>query len=177
MVIFNKLSIMNIEKFLKKRWVIWTLEILFFVILYLALRGYMQRDMISGKAPDIQATTIDQQDFSLYSAHPKPVLIHFWATWCGICKLEQDSIEALSKDYYVMTIAMQSGSNDEIKAYLQENQLSFKVINDSEGTFVDRYGITGVPVSFVVNRNNDIVASEVGYTTPWGLRLRLWMAY
>ncbi len=167
---------MNIKLILKKRWVKWTLEILFFVVLYLALRAYMQRDMISGQAPNIQATTIEQQAFNLYTSEPKPVLVHFWATWCGICKLEQDSIDDLSEDYQVMTIAMQSGSDDEVRAYLQEHNLSFNVINDIDGTFVDRYGVVGVPASFVVNSNNEIVASEVGYTTPWGLRIRLWLA-
>jgi len=167
---------MNIKQILKKRWVKWTLEILFFVVLYLALRGYMQRNMISGQAPDIQATTIEQQAFSLHATDKKPILIHFWATWCGICKLEEDSIDRLSNDYHVMTIAMQSGSDDEIKTYLQEHDLNFKVINDEDGAFVERYGVVGVPASFIVNSKNEIVASEVGYTTPWGLRLRLWMA-
>ncbi|VAW94661.1 hypothetical protein MNBD_GAMMA21-3003 [hydrothermal vent metagenome] len=167
---------MNIKPILKKRWVKWTLEILFFVVLYFALRAYMQRDMISGLAPDIQATTIEQQAFSLHASNAKPVLVHFWATWCGICKLEQDSIDSLSKDYNVMTIAMQSGSDDEVKAFLLEHDLTFKVINDEDGTFVARYGVVGVPASFVVNSKNEIVASEVGYTTPWGLRLRLWWA-
>ncbi len=167
---------MNIKTLFKKRWVKWTLEILFFIVLYLALRGYMQRNMISGQAPDIQATTIEQQAFSLHASEAKPVLVHFWASWCGICKLEQDSIDALSKDYHVMTIAMQSGSDDEVKAYLQEHDLDFKVINDIDGTWVQRYGVAGVPASFVVNSQNEIVASEVGYTTPWGLRFRLWLA-
>ena len=167
---------MNIKTLLKKRWVKWTLEILFFVVLYLALRAYMQRDMISGQAPDIQASTIEQQAFNLRAADTKPVLVHFWATWCGICKLEQDSINSLSQDYHVITIAMQSGSDDEVKGYIQEHELNFKVINDQDGTFVERYGVVGVPASFVVNSKNEIVASEVGYTTPWGLRLRLWLA-
>jgi len=167
---------MNIKAILKKRWVKWTLEILFFVVLYLALRGYMQRNMISGQAPDIQATTIEQQAFSLHATDKKPILVHFWATWCGICKLEEDSIDSLSDDYHVMTIAMQSGNDDEVKTYLQEHDLNFKVINDEDGTLVERYGVVGVPASFIVNSKNEIVASEVGYTTPWGLRLRLWMA-
>jgi len=167
---------MNFKTILKKRWVKWTLEILFFVLLYLALRGYMQRNMISGQAPDIQATTIAQQGFNLHASNAKPMLVHFWATWCGICKLEQDSIDALSKDYHVITIAMQSGSDDEVKTYLKDHDLKFKVINDIDGIFVDRYGVSGVPASFVVNSKNQIVASEVGYTTPWGLRLRLWLA-
>ena len=166
---------MNFKQALSKRWVKITLEVLFFVVLYMALRAYMQRDMISGIAPPIQATTIQQQSFNLETTRPKPVLVHFWATWCGICKLEQDSIQALSKDYNVITVAMQSGSDQEVQAYLDENKLDFDVINDVEGDFVRAYGVRGVPASFIVNSKNQITASEVGYTTGWGLRLRLWL--
>ncbi len=157
----------------QNRWVVWTLEILFFVLLYMLLRAYTQQDMVQGQAPDIQATTLNQQSFVLHHAEPKPILLHFWATWCGICKMEQDSIEALSKDYNVMTVAMQSGSDHEIKSYLDKHDLSFEVINDVSGEFVERYGITGVPASFVIDSNNEIVAREIGYTTPIGLRIRL----
>lgn len=166
---------MNFKYFLKKRWVKITLEVLFFVALYLVLRAYMQRDMISGLAPPIQANTIQQQSFNLETSLPKPVLVHFWATWCGICKLEQDSIQALSEDYNVITIAMQSGTDQEVQAYLDKNQLNFNVINDVNGDFVNAYGVSGVPASFIVNSDNRITSSEVGYTTGWGLRLRMWL--
>ena len=167
---------MNFKLLIKKRWVKITLEVLFFVVLFLGIRAYTQRDMISGIAPQIQAITINQQSFDLHSEQQKPVLVHFWASWCGICKLEQSSIDALSKDYKVMTIAMQSGSDEEVQAYLSEHDLSFDVINDVEGDFVSAYGVRGVPTSFVVNSNNEITASEVGYTTGWGLRFRMWLA-
>jgi len=166
---------MNIKHILAKRWVKITFEVLFFILLYLILRAYMQRDVISGEAPPIQATTIQQQPFNLATSQPKPVLVHFWATWCGICKLEQDSVQALSEDYNVITIAMQSGSDEEVQTYLDENQLSFKVINDVDNKWVDAYGVRGVPASFVVNSDNQITSSEVGYTTGWGLRLRMWL--
>ena len=167
---------MNFKQLVKKRWVKITLEVLFFILLYLALRAYMQRDTISGPAPLVQAMTIQQQNFDLATSQPKPILVHFWATWCGICKLEQDSIQALSQDYNVITIAMQSGSDQEVQAYLDEHQLSFKVINDVEGDYVSAYGVRGVPASFIVNSENKITSSEVGYTTGWGLRFRMWLA-
>jgi len=167
---------MKFKQLLKKRWVIIPLQVLFFLVLYLMLRAYQQRDMTSGIAPPIQATTLLQQNFNLTTSQPKPVLVHFWATWCGICKLEQDSIQALSKDYNVITIAMQSGTDQEVQAYLDENQLNFNVINDVDGAFVSAYGVRGVPASFIVNSDNKITSSEVGYTTGWGLRFRMWLA-
>jgi thiol-disulfide isomerase/thioredoxin len=166
---------MKIRQLLRNRWVIIPLEVLFFIALFLAIRAYQQRDMISGPAPRIEAATLKQNQFNLATSQPKPVLVHFWATWCGICKLEQDSIQALSEDYNVITIAMQSGSDQEILQYLAEHKLDFEVINDAGGEIVKAYGVRAVPASFIVNGRNQVSTREVGYTTGWGLRLRLWL--
>lgn len=166
---------MQIREMLKKRWVKLLLEIGFFIILFLLLRAYMQKDMVSGPAPQIQAKTLAGQQFDL-SAADKPILVHFWATWCGICKLEQGSIQSISADYPVITVAMQSGDDMEVQAYLDEHQLSFPVINDVAGDISASFGVYGVPASFIVNRDGEIVTAERGYTTGWGLRARLWLA-
>ena len=166
---------MSLRHHLQKPWVKYPLEVLFFILLYLGLRAYTQRDMVQGSAPDIHAITLTQQQFRLSDA-PKPLLVHFWATWCGICKLEQDSIQSIHTDYPVVTIAMQSGSDAEIQAYLDEHHLNFPVINDSSGELSVRYGVQGVPASFILNGKQEIIAAERGYTTEWGLRLRLWWA-
>lgn len=166
---------MKLPHWLQKRWVKLLLEILFFIILYLILRAYMQRDMVHGMAPPIQAVTLTKQEFSLAGAN-KPILVHFWATWCGICKLEQDSIQSISQDYSVITIAMQSGSEQEIAEYLSEHELNFAVINDVSGEISARYGVAGVPASFIVDQADRIVTAERGFTTELGLRLRMWWA-
>jgi len=59
---------------------------------------------------------------------------------------------------------------------MQQEKLSFKVINDESGVLSQSYNIRGVPVSFIVNKENQIKFVEVGYTTELGLRLRLWWA-
>lgn len=167
---------MNVRSILKKRWFVYTLEILFFVLMYFALRAYMQRDIVSGTVPQLKAITLEQQVFDLHADKRRPLLLHFWATWCGICKLEQGSIDSLSKDYNVMTVAMTSGSDQEVQSYLKEHGLGFKVINDESGELSQSFGVSGVPASFVIDEKNQIRFSEVGYTTGWGLRFRLWLA-
>ncbi|MCW9032448.1 MAG: protein disulfide oxidoreductase [Gammaproteobacteria bacterium] len=136
----------------------------------------MQRDIVSGIAPNISAHILSGQRFELYQSKDRPVLIHFWASWCPVCKLEESSIENVAQDHPVITIAMQSGDNEELKKYMQEEKLTFKVINDESGQLSQMYKIKGVPVSFVVNKDNEIEFVEVGYTTELGLRMRLWWA-
>jgi len=164
------------RKLLKHRPVKIALEIGFFVLLYLAVRTYMQWHLASGSLPTIQATTLSGKLFDSTTPRKGPLLVHFWASWCPICHLEQNGIQAISQDYPVISVAMNSGDGEAVRQFLQQQGLSFPVVNDPDGELAGRFGVTGVPVSFVVDEHNQIRFVERGYTSEWGLRLRLWLS-
>jgi len=113
----------------------------------------------------------------LYSfKNNRPVLVHFWATWCPTCKLEASNIETISKHYNVITIVVNSGSNREIKEYLDVNNLTFNVVNDYESIYASKFKIAAYPTTFIYDKNRDLVFSEVGYTSTIGLYFRMWWA-
>jgi thiol-disulfide isomerase/thioredoxin len=154
----------------------WIAELTLILIVLFAVRFWIQRDVVSGTAPNISAFTLGGEYFDLYQSKSRPIMIHFWATWCSVCKLEQSNIENIAKDYPVITIAMQSGNNHELNQFMLTEKLSFAVINDVSDGLSHDYNIKGVPVSFIINKENRIEFVEVGYTTELGLRMRLWWA-
>lgn len=166
----------TLRKVLKIRGVKALLEIGLILLLFILLKTWLQRNMVSGPAPTIQARLLDGRDIDSVSLRGKPLLIHFWASWCNICRLEQASIESISHDHAVITIAMNSGNAAEVRQYMAQHHLAFPVVNDPDGTLARRYGVRAVPASFIVNPAGEIVFRERGYTTGWGLRLRLWWA-
>ena len=107
----------------------------------------------------------------------EPLLIHFWATWCPICEMENDNIQNVAKDYRTLNIAIQSGSDTEITEYANRNNLKLdNIINDRSGTLATFFGVTGTPTSFIISPSGKISSKEVGYMTELGLRFRLWWA-
>ncbi len=104
----------------------------------------------------------------------KPLLIYFWATWCPICKFQSPNIEELSKEYQVITFASQSGAKEEIQEYLKDNNLNFKVINDSFNDFAYRFNIKAYPTTLIYDKNKQLKFSDVGYTSSFTLKLKLW---
>jgi thiol-disulfide isomerase/thioredoxin len=162
----------------KTRWVKPVIEVIVFLGLLIGFRAWQHRDMPSGPAPALAGYTLAGQVYKL-PAHPgKPVLVHFWATWCGVCMAEQGSISALArnKDADLITIAMQSGKTAEVERYVNKQHIDFNVINDEDGTLAQRWGVNAVPADFVVAPDGTISFAEVGYTTNIGRRLRLWLA-
>lgn len=103
----------------------------------------------------------------------KPIIIHFWATWCPTCKFEAANIEKISKDYEVITIAVQSGNKKDIENYLKKNNLSFNVVNDDKGFYSNMFNIEAFPTTFIYDKNKKLRFSEVGYTSTLGLYSRM----
>jgi peroxiredoxin len=153
------------------------IEAMLFAALILGMRAWQQRDIVSGPAPSLAGTLLDGKPYTMAAKPDQPVLVHFWATWCPVCRAEQNAIAAIAHDdSNVITVAMQSGSRDEVVKYLGEQQLSFPVLNDPNGRIAAAWGVHAVPASFIIDTNGQIRFVEIGYTTAIGLRLRLWWA-
>jgi len=106
----------------------------------------------------------------------KPILIHFWATWCPICKVEAPNIQEISEKYNVLTIATNSGSDMQIKEYLNEHNVDFKVINDENSNYARMFNIQVFPTTLIYDKDRSLIFSEVGYTSTFGLYIRMWWA-
>ena len=144
-----------------------------FFIIVLNLVSYFKGLDLNKEKFSIQSfELIDGSNYEI--KNDKTLLVNFWATWCPICALEEQNIENLSKDFEVITIATQSGSNEEIEKYLKDKNLSFKVVNDEFGLLSGEFNVKAFPTTFIYDKNKNLKFTEVGYTSTFGLKLRLW---
>ena len=160
-----------------RRWRSTALQLLGFLLLYLLLRSWLQIDLASGTAPPLQGQTLQGTHFSLDTPRSQPLMIHFWASWCPVCKLEQSSIESIALETSTITVAMQSGEPLEVEHYMEQQQLHASTLNDPEGILAQRFGVTAVPATFILSPDNQIRFVERGFTSEWGLRLRIWLTH
>lgn len=128
---------------------------------------------------DLHKTPLDSESISLLEksfSKDEPVLIYFWATWCPVCKMQTSNIEAVSKKFKVITVAVKSGDDAKIAEYTKSNDLSFMVLNDPDGFIAKKLNISVFPTTVIYDRKGEIFFSDVGYTTTFGLMLRVWLA-
>ncbi|OBS09530.1 protein disulfide oxidoreductase [Acidihalobacter prosperus] len=146
------------------------------LVVYAAVSLWQTRHLASGSAPALAAHAIDGSPVSLDALHGRPVLVMFWGTWCPICRTELSTLQALSRDWAVVTVAMDSGDAAKIRAFMRERHLDFTVIADPQGAMSRRWGVVAVPAGFVIGPAGQIRFRLVGLTSSWGLRARLWLA-
>jgi peroxiredoxin len=169
---------MAIAAWYRHRWVKYGLEALFFLVLFLAVAAWQKRDLAEGPAPALAGRTLDGADFVLHAPRGEPLLVHFWASWCPVCKVEEGAIDGLVSDeaHTVITVAMASGDAVEVRRHLQQRGLKWPVLVDQDGALAAAWGVRGVPATFVIDSDGRIRFREMGYTSGPGLRLRLWWA-
>ena len=160
-----------------KNWKKWGLDALVIVAIIVAVQLWQARGLPEGPAPALAGTGIDGQPLDLAevvkAANGKPVLVVFWATWCGICKAEDGNLQSVSADHPVLTVAMQS---EKIAQHMQERELTFAAIDDADASLANVWKVRGGPSHFVVDGAGNVRFRVVGYATTLGLRARLWWA-
>jgi len=159
----------------RSRWRRAVVEVAVVAAIFFGISAWNSRGAASGPAPAVEGLSLTGQPLSLAALGSEATLVHFWATWCGVCKAEKGTIEALAKGRRIITIAEDSGTAAQLSAYMQREGLTFPVLLD-DGRLARAYGVSAYPTTFVVGRGGLIRFSEVGYSTELGLRARLWLA-
>jgi thiol-disulfide isomerase/thioredoxin len=164
----------------KTRYRSWFINLLLILAVFIGIQWWKARPLATGPAPALAGHLLDGRPFDLRalreSGGGRPVLVHFWATWCPVCRLGQDGIDAIARDHALVSVALQSGDERDIQDFMGKEGLGFPVLPDPYGEAASAWGVAGVPASFVVDAAGQIRFATVGYTTEAGLRARLWAA-
>ncbi len=159
----------------RRLWRHWAFRLGLIVLALFALRGFQQRGTATGTAPEVSGTDLDGKSLSLAEFRGGPVLVHFWATWCEVCRTMEDNLQSVAGDYPVVTVASMSGGRKELEATVKRSGRSAPVLVDPEGNLARTYGVNAFPTSFFIDGQGQIRFVELGYTTELGLRIRLWL--
>ncbi len=166
------------KNFSLKKFIIEALKLFVMLIIITNIVSYIRKPNLQNNTlPDLNLTTINNKTISLNSYKNKPLILYFWGTWCPVCKVQSPQIEKLSKTYNVVTIAVNSGSSKETKSYLKKHDFHFLTVSDQTGKISQKFQVNTFPTIFVYNEKGVNIFTEVGYTSPTSIKLKIWLSH
>ncbi len=114
-----------------------------------------------GPAPEFSAVTFADEPISLQGWRGQAVVLNFWASYCAPCRDEAPMLERLWQEYRDRGVVFVGINTDDIErnalAYLDEFGITYYNAPDVKGKIEKDYRITGIPETFVINRQGEIV--------------------
>ena len=118
-------------------------------------------------APDFSLETLDGPSMRLSDLRGKAVLLNFWATWCGPCKIEMPWFVDLQKQYgpqglQIVGVAMDDASKEDIGKFAKDMGVNYPILIGKEAVGEQYGGVNALPETFLIGRDGKIVDKIIG---------------
>ena len=123
--------------------------------------------LIGAIAPDFELQTVDGSSLKLSSLRGKAVLLNFWATWCGPCKVEMPWFVELQKQYgpqglQIVGVAMDDATAEDIAKFAKDMQVNYPILLGKESVGESYGGVGVLPTTYFLDRSGKVIAREFG---------------
>jgi len=121
---------------------------------------------VGERAPDFQLSNLEGQPISLSDFRGNPILLNFWATWCGPCRQEMPLIQGIFEEQTnenLVILAVNIGENSAaVKNFMQSGNYSFPVLLDTDQDVALEYNVRAIPTTFFIDKDGIIQVIKMG---------------
>lgn len=119
------------------------------------------------KAPNFCLEDLKGKKVELKHFKGKVVFLNFWATWCGPCKEEMPSTEALytqfkEKNFVFLSISVDYAGLEPVKEFIEKQRYTFPVLIDPKGETLDLFDVKGIPTTFLIDKKGLMIGKAIG---------------
>ena len=134
--------------------------------------------VVGQTAPDFEMLYADGRRVRLSDLRGQPVIVNFWATWCGPCQIEMPELvrayDTYAEEKLVILAVDVEESADVVQPFAKKFDMRFPIVLDSAGKISDEYQVRNFPSSLFIDRQGMIAARWVGILSREQLERNLW---
>jgi len=137
-----------------------------YLALFIAGCGESPVASVGKPAPDFDTVDMQGEIWSLSKQRGQVVFVNFWATWCAPCREEMPSMqklyERLPKDKFKMVALYNNDKSATVKSFVAKLGITIPILNDESNIIGPRYGLTGLPETFIIDKQGVIREKFIG---------------
>ena len=123
--------------------------------------------LLAAHAPEFALKTLDGRTVRLEDLRGKVVLLNFWATWCGGCRIETPRfVEQYRKHHAqgleIVGVSMDDAGNDAVSAFVKAHNINYTIVRGNDAVAKAYGGVRFLPQTFVIDRKGEIVRTFSG---------------
>ncbi|MCP3101494.1 TlpA family protein disulfide reductase [Myxococcus sp. K15C18031901] len=168
------------EQARRRWWVRWGVDLLLIGLVFVAVSTWQTRRHARAgtPAPDFTLRTLSGDTVSLESLRGRPVVLAFWAPWCGVCGAESSNLSQLRKlagdSAHVVSVAVAYEDTADVQRFVDAHGVDYPVLLGDDA-LQRTWRVDVFPTVYFLSPEGHIQRSVVGYTTLAGLSWRWWL--
>ena len=128
---------------------------------------YIVAQEINKPAPEFSLPDLEGNNLALSDLKGKVVLVDFWATWCGPCRIAMPYMQSLHEAYEDKGVALLGVNSwerkpDKVKSVLSYNKITYKILLDPKNEVIGKYKVRGIPTFFIIDKKGIVRYSYIG---------------
>ena len=129
------------------------------------------QDLIGRTAPDFELSMMDGSTFKLSEHRGKPVVLAFWASWCGPCRLELPALDAYAVEHPDVSIVAVNVDRElkDAEKFLRQVSVDLPVALDAESRVMGNFSVYTMPTTILLDPNGTVKLFKIGYGKEKGL--------
>jgi peroxiredoxin len=156
----------------------YALEAAAVVVIFLLASHFQTRNLVDHDvpAPNLTLRDLEGNVVSLADFRGKRVLLHFWATWCGVCTQEVGALnatyDALGEEEALLTVVADGDDDEAVRKFMTERGVRYPVLLGNDAA-ARAFRVSAFPTNYYVTADGRVDSATVGMSSRWGMQTRL----
>jgi thiol-disulfide isomerase/thioredoxin len=155
----------------------WLLEAGVVGVAYAGITSFQTSGLLDrgALAPEFSTIDVEGNSVALTEFSGRPLVLHFWATWCGVCRQEFSMLNSFDRDQGHLLALIAEEPSERIRDFVREHELRYRVAY-APASLTRSYRVSAYPTTYFLEQDHSVSSATIGMSTGLAMRARMMIA-